>query len=146
MPVKIFTLPYNDEMENFDYNPVNVFCNGRQINSKTGGFFIRDGSPFWTVMIDYSTAKEEIPVKQNNPLSETERNLQEVLRSWRKEKADSLGYPPYLIFNNKQMFEIIKKLPKTKAELSLMNGFGKKKIESYGNEILKIIKPYLSKK
>lgn len=90
-------------------------------------------------MVDYRTGKEKYPVKEKESLTEAQKNLMEILRLWRKETADKTGYPPYLIFNNKQMLEIIKTLPSTKAMLLEINGFGEKKVSSYGEDIIKII-------
>lgn len=46
---------------------------------------------------------------------------------------------PYFIFNNETLDEIIKLNPKSKKELVNVRGFGPKKIEDYGEEIIKII-------
>lgn len=46
---------------------------------------------------------------------------------------------PYYIFNDAQMQDLISKHPRTKEELLSVSGFGSKKAEKYGDEILKII-------
>lgn len=49
---------------------------------------------------------------------------------------------PYFIFNNKQMDDLILKYPKNKEELKQVCGFGEKKTEKYGEEILYILSKF----
>lgn len=46
---------------------------------------------------------------------------------------------PYFIFDNKQMEDLVAKHPRTKEELLAIYGFGPKKVEKYGDEILRIL-------
>ena len=48
----------------------------------------------------------------------------------------------YFIFNNKQLDELVEKLPKSIDELMKISGFAEKKCEKYGEEIINIIKKY----
>ena len=57
------------------------------------------------------------------------------LATCRKEKIEA-----YLIFNNKQLIELVKKLPKNDYELKEISGFDEEKVSKYGKEILQIIK------
>lgn len=66
-------------------------------------------------------------------------SLINALKEYRFNKAKELKYEAYFIFTNQQMQEMINKMPKTKQELKSIAGFGDKKIESYGDDILKII-------
>lgn len=65
------------------------------------------------------------------------------LKQYRFKKANELGYKPYYIYNNEEMQSIIDAMPKTKEDLLKLNGFGPKKVEMYGDDILDIIKKYL---
>ncbi len=58
-------------------------------------------------------------------------------------KANELGFKPYFIFNNEQMQSIIDSKPRAKEDLLNINGFGEKKFELYGEDILAIVKKYL---
>lgn len=66
--------------------------------------------------------------------------IREELIDFRKFRAREEGIAAYYIYNNNQLEDIIAKLPKTKAELMSCDGFGPKKVEKYGDEIIKIIK------
>lgn len=61
------------------------------------------------------------------------------LKKYRLNKSRELNYKPYFIFSNKTLEELINKKPKNKVELKQIEGFGDKKIEMYGIDIIKII-------
>lgn len=61
------------------------------------------------------------------------------LKKYRLNKSKELNYKPYFIFSNKTLEELINKKPKNKVELKQIEGFGDKKIEMYGIDIIKII-------
>ncbi len=46
---------------------------------------------------------------------------------------------PYYIYNDKQITELINKNPKNLNKLKQVSGFGEKKIEKYGVDILNIL-------
>ncbi len=61
------------------------------------------------------------------------------LKKYRLNKSRELNYKPYFIFSDKTLEELINKKPKNKVELKQIEGFGDKKIEMYGIDIIKII-------
>lgn len=65
------------------------------------------------------------------------------LKTWKENKADEYNLPSYMIIPHKTLIELVNKLPVTSKELNLVKGFGKKKIDLFGEEILTIIKEYL---
>ena len=62
------------------------------------------------------------------------------LKEYRLKTSRSEGIKPYMIFNNEEIETLIKANPKSKNELLKVKGFGEKKVEKYGEEILKIIR------
>ena len=71
-----------------------------------------------------------------------ELELYRVLREWRREQSDALGYPPYIIASNRLLVEIVKARPKNSLELSKIKGMGEKKTKEYGREILLILENF----
>ncbi|WP_396335143.1 DNA helicase RecQ [Clostridium sp.] len=67
------------------------------------------------------------------------KDLFNKLRIWRKNKANSQGIKPYIIFSDTTLMELANKNPKTKDELMSIRGMGEKKYERYGEDILKIM-------
>jgi hypothetical protein len=82
------------------------------------------------------------PDEEHVPFSISHPKLYASLKTWRNEKADELELPAYMVSNQKSLIELAKYLPATQADLKEIKGFGKKKIERWGNEILEIISAY----
>lgn len=72
-------------------------------------------------------------------------DLYEVLRQWRKEKADELSAPAYVVLSNQSLIAISNYLPETAQELHSLHGIGKEKMEKFGNDILSIVKKEVKK-
>lgn len=63
----------------------------------------------------------------------------EELRSWRGRRAATDKVPAYIIAHDKTLEEIAKRQPKSEKQLLAINGFGMKKLKTYGPDILKIL-------
>lgn len=64
--------------------------------------------------------------------------LREELTAYRLQTSRSENVKAYYIFNNAEMDDLIAKYPRTEEELLEVKGFGKTKLEKYGNAILDI--------
>ena len=73
-------------------------------------------------------------------LSDSDMSFFNLFREWRSKKSKKEGVPPYVIFTNNQLAQIVKKRPQSISELSQIEGVGKSKLEKYGEEILEISK------
>ena len=62
-----------------------------------------------------------------------------ALKEWRSDKAKEQNLPGYFIATNKELTSVAKYKPARKEELLDIKGFGKHKIENYGEEILEIL-------
>ncbi len=60
----------------------------------------------------------------------------EALRSLRKDIADNLGVPAYLVFNDKTLVELAQNLPQSEDEMLDINGIAKVKMERFGEPFL----------
>ncbi|GAA3555300.1 DNA helicase RecQ [Marinobacter xestospongiae] len=60
----------------------------------------------------------------------------EALRACRKTLAEQQGVPPYVIFHDTTLLEILERRPATMAELAEVNGVGAAKLEKYGETFL----------
>ncbi|NOZ13356.1 MAG: DNA helicase RecQ [Acidobacteria bacterium] len=67
------------------------------------------------------------------------RNLFEELREKRKKLATEMNVPPYVIFSDRTLVEMIKYHPSTLAELSEIHGVGAVKLKRYGEIFLSIL-------
>ena len=73
---------------------------------------------------------------------EATEKLLKVLKAWRKMKYEELHLPAFMIMHQKVLVQIAEEKPSTKEELMQINGFGKRKWDKYGQEILDIIEEY----
>lgn len=65
-----------------------------------------------------------------------------LLKQWRNEKAKELNLPVYLVLPQKAITELSTRLPQTPSELKAVKGFGDKKVQKFGAEILEIISDF----
>lgn len=84
-----------------------------------------------------SALKNHVIVKHN--LDTYDKKLFETFRTWRKQNALEANIPPFAIFSDKTLYDIIEQKPKNLYELEQCYGIGKVKLEMYGNQILKIL-------
>jgi ATP-dependent DNA helicase RecQ len=80
----------------------------------------------------------------NSGTKEYDSELFEILREKRRELAASGNVPPYVIFSDKTLFEIVSLYPQSHESLLKIHGIGAHKIEKYGDILLSIIIEYCS--
>lgn len=68
--------------------------------------------------------------------------LFEALKRWRDREFESTGFPIYMIANADTLKALSTYLPLHKNDLAKIRGFGKAKLEKYGDEIIEIITNY----
>ena len=61
------------------------------------------------------------------------------LKEFRLKICREENIKPYYIFNDKQMMDLIVKMPENKEALMNVSGFGAVKVDKYGDEILKVL-------
>lgn len=164
---KIITLPFDEDMEEFDQDRLErefLFAlKNSEIKKYKPELVEIDGRYYWTVFLEYEKIKkiedEHNSFQQNGELKKNQNlekkslpeaelqtkkevELYKILREWRREQSDDLGYPPYIIASNRLLVEIIKARPKNSSELSKIKGMGEKKTREYGREILLILENF----
>ncbi len=60
----------------------------------------------------------------------------EALRAWRLDRARADGVPPYVIFNDRTMDELLARAPSNTRELLAVPGIGPAKVTNYGDDLL----------
>ena len=76
-------------------------------------------------------------------LSESEQAIFERLRWWRVETAKAHNTAAFIIFHDTTLREIAKAKPRSLDDLRGVTGVGAKKLESYGEELVKLIAEFL---
>lgn len=64
------------------------------------------------------------------------------LKEWRKAYAQARDLPAFVVLGNKSLEELAKKLPANLSELEPIYGFGPKKIDAIGGEVLAQLQPF----
>lgn len=77
--------------------------------------------------------------KSSGSLRPEERALFEELRDCRMEFAKKQGVPPYVIFHDSTLMEMVIQQPKELNQMKHLSGIGEKKLEKYGSKFLKIL-------
>jgi ATP-dependent DNA helicase RecQ len=72
-------------------------------------------------------------------LSPADDALWHALRALRLEQAREQGVPPYVIFHDATLMEIVKARPRDLVALSLLPGIGGRKLERYGRAFLDVV-------
>jgi ATP-dependent DNA helicase RecQ len=67
------------------------------------------------------------------------RALFDALRAWRGEAARRHGVPAYVVLHDATLKEIASARPASRAALRGITGIGERKLEAYGDEIIRLV-------
>jgi ATP-dependent DNA helicase RecQ len=73
-------------------------------------------------------------------VGEEELPLWNALRECRKRLADENGVPPYVVFHDKTLKDLMAQRPANVREMLLVNGIGQTKAERYGEAFLEVLR------
>ena len=71
-----------------------------------------------------------------------DRELRRFLQEWRRETARKKGVAAFVILHDSSLDDLCLVEPQTLAELRRVSGFGQKKVEAYGQEILEALRRF----
>lgn len=77
--------------------------------------------------------------KKSKSSGTPDEDLLAQLKSWRLDKAKSNSVPAYVIFNDATLQQLASEKPVSKEHLANIQGFGKVKIDRFGDDVLNII-------
>jgi len=72
--------------------------------------------------------------------SAADQALFEQLRTRRRELASAQGLPPYVVFHDATLVEMVRLRPANHAELAQISGVGERRLAAYGDEFLALIR------
>lgn len=142
MRVKFFLVPALDPREGEE--ELNRFLAAHRILAVDRELVSDRSGTFWSICLSYSerssfaapveSKKTRIDYKEK--LSAEDFEVYAALRELRKSLAERDGVPPYVIFNNAQLAEMVVQKARTKEELERISGVGPSKVEAYGELFL----------
>ncbi|HSX00258.1 MAG TPA: HRDC domain-containing protein [Patescibacteria group bacterium] len=95
---------------------------------------------------DEESGEHDKKIAEQNMVATPEPGLLEALRDWRFELAREKSVPSYVIADNKALEAVAVSKPTTEKQLLNIPGFGPKRVENYGIEILSIVKGHTAEK
>jgi superfamily II DNA helicase RecQ len=144
MAVRVFAMPFDPQQEVFHDEDLQKFLLNKQVKKIRPEFFSQNGRAYWTVYVEYDLVLKDTS-REAEALDEPQRLLFQRLREWRREKAEQQGIPVFLIAKNRELLDLVHQTPKTVEALRDIHGFGKKKIDRYGQEVLGLIRGFYEK-
>jgi ATP-dependent DNA helicase RecQ len=71
-------------------------------------------------------------------------SLWQALRSLRRRLAETQGVPAYIIFHDATLLEMAQRRPTDREQLAAISGVGDRKLETYGDEFLRLLQDHAS--
>lgn len=92
-------------------------------------------------------AVEQITYDCSKNTTDTEKDVENTeifkeLKAYRLAKSREENIKPYFIYNDKQLKDLIMRMPRDKEELMSISGFGEAKARKYGDAIIEIMDKY----
>jgi ATP-dependent DNA helicase RecQ len=76
------------------------------------------------------------------PLADVDPELREYLREWRRTTAKQNGIAAFMVMHDTSLDDLCRKRPRSLAELRAVSGFGERKAEVYGRQILEALRNF----
>lgn len=144
MQCKTFYIRIREDHTAQDEAVLNDFLKSVEVVNLSSSLINEQSINFWSVLIFYRDKKTEndsyiFPDKIH--LTPMQEELYEILRQWRIEHAKEDKVSPYMIAHNQSLTQIAYAHDNIlkKDDLLRIKGFGSKRIEKYGEEILDMI-------
>jgi ATP-dependent DNA helicase RecQ len=99
----------------------------------------RKGSSDESAMRASSSAPQSARVQTPVPASDVDSDLREYLREWRRGTAKEDKIASFMVMHDSSLDEICRRRPTSLAEIRGIPGFGEKKTERYGQQILQAL-------
>lgn len=139
MPYRFIVLPFDEETEEFDAEAFLRLENRYDIRHCQAAFFqTPSGRAYWTAFVELQRKTSQAD-DSGIELDEAQKQRYEALREWRNTYSEGEGLPPYYIATNRQLKQMILLDPPSLEGLGGIRGFGKAKMEKYGQLILPIL-------
>ena len=153
---QVLTIPFDPTRQAFDTSALSALATDAIAIREHA--FIVDGRPVLAVFVvgrvRTATAAAHpgdeptgaAPSNDNSPPPSTrpdwspdQRELFDRLKQWRRDRAQAEGVPPYVIFNNRELYAVIAAQPTCLAALRAIPGSGDAKTRRHGPALLEAL-------
>ena len=150
MKFRFFAVPAH--MPEVEQDRRNAFCAQQRVVAVDKELVAQGATSFWAICVCYVDGKTDGSrhggskrgrVDYKEILGDTDFAIYASLRALRKTLAEREGVPPYAIFNNEQLAEIVTRRVASREALAAIEGIGVARIEKYGTEFLQLLQQVL---
>jgi len=143
MALQFFTISVQDEGAASEQ--LNQFLRAHKVVDVDRRFVDNGANSFWTVCVKYldgegraqATPKSKIDYRE--VLNEKDFAVFSRIRALRKELSDKEKVPPYALFSNEQLAQMVRRRVTTEAALREIDGVGDARVKKYGQAFLKVL-------
>ncbi|MDC1540329.1 HRDC domain-containing protein [Flavobacteriaceae bacterium] len=156
MKIKVFNIRLAKEHLESDQKIVNEFLEKVEIK-KSSTSLVEGKVNYWSIIIHYleksesesnseleteNKSEKKKPKLTESDLIKDELIIVDCLKQWRTEKAQEERLPAYMILSNLDIYSVVKEKPTNLSELLNVYGFGEKKVEKYGDDIISVLNTF----
>ena len=143
MNIKVFNIRLSKEHCQNDQSKMNEFLDTVEVKLTSTNFVTTGTSDYWSAVVFFQP-KGSNKEKPESKLSEEELLPDELsafkaLKSWRNDLAVKLDWSAFRICHNSHLIAIVKSKPLTLDDLENVSGFGKTRVEKYGDDIMSVL-------
>ena len=143
MRAQVFKIRLAETLQQTDLDNLSEFLNGKKIKRMQSAYVEADPN-YWSVLAFYeeksaSSSSTKFSVNSEEELSASDKEVFNHLRAWRKDKAEQLNIPVFMVCHNTELMSIAKARPKSTEDLLHIKGFGKHKTAKFGEDIIVMI-------
>ncbi|MEX2158588.1 MAG: HRDC domain-containing protein [Dehalococcoidia bacterium] len=139
MKCKVFSIGGKDYSLSEDEAELNRFLENVKVSRVLASLV--GASDTWSVLLFYDESSKEKQRRDVDEivLSSGEQEIYRALQAWRAERAREDNLAPFMIAHNASLKEMIRLRPQTTSDLLGIKGFGEKRADKYGHDLIAII-------
>jgi|SRR5699024_3337173 len=142
MKAQIFKIRLTEEYQQIDLENISTFLSKKKVKRMQSAFVEAEPN-YWSILTFYESKRSSPSTKYSvasiEELSASDKEIFNYLKAWRRDKAEQLNIPLFMICHNTELMSIAKARPKTAEELIQIKGFGEHKAAKFGEDIIVMI-------
>ena len=115
---------------------------GLHLNEKSRGLLKGEERIDLRIDVQEVLAKPEKKSRSGHKVADADKQLWDALRQCRKAFADEKDVPPYVIFHDASLMDMVHYRPLTEQQFLSISGVGQSKLEKYGDAFLQVIREH----
>jgi len=143
MKAQVFKIRTTQAYQQTDLDNLSDFLSDKKLK-RIQSAYVEAEPNYWSILAFYETkstssSSTKFSVASEKELSAADKEVFDYLRAWRKDKAEQLNIPVFMVCHNTELMSIAKARPKSTEELQQIKGFGEQKTAKFGEDIIVMI-------